>query len=55
MPQRDQIDGTMNGTQLVSYTGLPQQPLVGQARPAPQLVDSSYRAQGINLGAQIVW
>jgi hypothetical protein len=51
----DQIDGTINASELVSFYGLPQTPLVGAARPEPQYASTSYWAQGINLGATIVW
>lgn len=51
----NQIDGTINGSQLTSFTGVPTGPLVGQASPAPQFASTDYWAQGINLGAEFAW
>lgn len=51
----DPIDGTINSTQLVSFTGLPRDPLVGPTRPAPQPTTSDYWAQGVNLGFEFNW
>jgi len=51
----NQISSTINANQAVSLTGLPQQPAVGAQEPAPLFVDTSYWAQGVNLGAQFVW
>ncbi len=51
----DPIDGTINASQLVSFTGLPRDPLVGPARPTPQSTTSDYWAQGISLGFEFAW
>lgn len=48
----NQIDRTINGTQLPSFTGVPGGPLVGAQRPAFEFHDSSFWAQGINFGIQ---
>lgn len=50
-----QIDRTINGTQLTSFTGVPTGPLVGPARPAPLFNDSDFWAQGINFGLALGW
>ena len=49
----NQMDGTINSTQLASFTGVPSGPLVGAARPAPNVRDSDFLAQGINFGVAI--
>jgi hypothetical protein len=50
-----QIDGSINSTQLVSYTGVPAGALDGDARPRPRLESTDYWAQGINFGAELAW
>lgn len=51
----NQMDRAVNSTQLVSFTGVPAQPLVGEARPAPLFNSSEYWAQGINFGLRLSW
>lgn len=51
----NQIDRTINSTQLTSFTGVPTGPLVGQPRPVPLSRDSSYWAQGVNFGLAVTY
>lgn len=51
----NQIDGTINSTQLVSFTGVPTGPLVGEPRPAPIFESTDYWVQGANFGLEFAW
>lgn len=51
----NQISGNINPTELVNFTGLPRGPLLGEPRPLQQFQTSDFWAQGLSLGAEIVW
>jgi hypothetical protein len=51
----NQIDRAINSSQLTSFTGVPTGPLVGPARPAPQLNSSDFWAQGVSFGLNVHW
>jgi hypothetical protein len=51
----NQVDGTINSTQLVSFTGVPTGPLNGEPRPAPIFHSTDYWTQGINVGIEFMW
>lgn len=51
----NQIDRTINSTQLTSFTGVPTGPLAGPPRPSPHFQSSDFWAQGVNFGMQVQW
>ncbi|MBI3860408.1 MAG: BBP7 family outer membrane beta-barrel protein [Planctomycetia bacterium] len=51
----NQMDSAINPFQLVSFTGLPRPPLLGDPRPEPRFQTTDFWAQGLMLGAEIVW
>ena len=49
----DEIDSVINPSQCPGFTGVVPCPLMGSARPIFLGKDSSFFAQGINLGLEI--